>query len=95
MFAHAVRASQFLGRWPTYGRPDPKDLPGFLLDERAEIAIGYAIAIVVAAGSTFFARRLPWLPRLLAGVAGILCLWMVAFLLAQVDPGGVVEWYVD
>ncbi|MFP5247632.1 MAG: hypothetical protein ACLGH0_13150 [Thermoanaerobaculia bacterium] len=95
MGLHAIRAWRFLGHWPSYGRPDPKDLPPFLLDARIETAAGYAVAVIAAVATTYATRRWRWQRRLLVAIAGVFALWLATFALWYADPGGVVEWYAD
>jgi hypothetical protein len=95
MVTHAIRASRFLGRWPSYGQPDPKDLPPFLLNERLEAFVGYGLVICGTGALTYATRRLRPVRRLIISAIGVVLLWAVAWVLAWLDPGGVVEWYVD
>ena len=95
MLVHAVRASRFLGRWPSYAQPDPKDMPPFLLNEDLETAVGYAFVLCGTGVLLYVTRELRPVRRLIVSTIGIVFLWAAAWLLAWFDPGGVVEWYVD
>jgi hypothetical protein len=95
MLVHAIRASRFLHRWPSYAQPDPNDLPPFLLNQRIEACVGYALVFCGAGALTYVTRSLKPARRLIASMIGIVLLWALAWVLAWLDPGGVVEWYVD
>lgn len=94
MFVHAVRASRFLGRWPAPGNPDPKALPAALQAERIEsFVIGAVVAVVIWAGVSF-TRRSRWKFRFIAALVGLIVLWASWFLIARIDPGHIVKWYL-
>lgn len=92
MLVHAIRASRFLGRWPSYAQPDPKDLPPFLLNEQIEACVGYALVFCGAGALTYVTHSLKPARRLIVSTIGIVLLWALAWVLAWLDPGGVVDW---
>jgi hypothetical protein len=95
MFVHAFRASRFLGRWPAPHYPDPKALPIALQSERIEAwVIGAVIGLVIFAGvqST---RRSRWRVRYIAAFVAVIVLWTGWFVISRVDPGHIVQWYLD
>jgi hypothetical protein len=95
MFVHAVRASHFLGRWPRPDNPDPKALPLQLQSERIEASVGAAaVALVIALGIQF-TRPFRWRVRFGVAVVGAVLLWVGWLVISRVDPGNVVEWYLD
>ncbi len=94
----AIRAFRFLGYWPSYGQPDPKDLPQTFWSNGEPIEIGVSILIVALLGVVPVlilmrrAKPLLWIPM---GLAGLVLLWTIGFVLLSADPWGVVEWIVD
>jgi hypothetical protein len=67
-YVSAVRASRFLGHWPAYGHPDPKDLPpGFWANgSLLEYALPLLVATILAGVPTLLVLRdhvrtlVPW-----------------------------------
>ena len=96
MLVHAIRAWQVLGAWPSYNRPDPKDLPGWLVEDRIEIlAIAVATVCLVGAGLSILRKVGNPGRRTLAAGAIAIGLGLVGLGAWWLDPGGIVEWYAD
>ena len=98
VFTHAYRASLYLGRWPYYGHPDPKDLlagfhpPSQLLAYLIPVAALVLSAIVP--GLVIFRRvRRRWWLYVAVGV--VMLIWIASFVIAFLNPGGVIEWILD
>jgi hypothetical protein len=98
VFTHAYRAALYLGRWPYYGHPDPKDLPaGFHPPSQL---LAYLVPVLALALSTIVpghvifrrVRRTRWL---YAAISVVMLVWITSFVIASLDPGGVIEWIVD
>ena len=98
VFTHAYRASLYLGRWPYYGHPDPKDLPaGF---HPPSWPLAYLIPALVlllstiVPGHVIFRRvRRRWWLCAAVGVVGFV--WIASFVVGRLDPGNVIEWIID
>ena len=91
MLTHAVRASRFLGRWPSYAQRDPNDLPV----DRIEALVGYAFVLCGASALTYLTRRLRPARRFFVSAIGVVALWAFAYALVWIDPGEVVAWCLD
>lgn len=95
VYVFAFRASLFLGRWPYYGHPDPKDLPDNFHPSTEWLALAgpvatFAIQLLVA---RLALGRRRW--RLLIAAALIPATWLLCYVLTQTDPGGVFDWFFD
>ena len=96
MFVHAVRAWRFLGFWPSYDRPDPKDLPPWLVADTVEkVAVAGVFVLVASAGALALRKIGTPQKRVLAAAAICAAAILVTFIVLSADPGGVFEWYVD
>lgn len=93
---HAARVRQLLGRWPSYGQPDPKDLPARLVEDHFEpAAFALAVLILVVLGAALLrgesrpGRRVTFALGLASAAT------MLGLGLLYLDPGGLVEWWAD
>lgn len=95
--AFAVRASDILGYWPSYRRPDPKDLPDSVqwmnwVDASLVLSfLTFGACLGLLALRRFVPKRW-WLP-----VALCICLaaWGISVALFRADPWGIVAWAFD
>jgi hypothetical protein len=97
IYTFACRAAVFLGRWPYYAHPDPKDLPDrFHQSDFLDIVIPTIVSVILTCVLTLLVRRLvPW-PRAVANALVILlALWLFAVAFIAIDPGGVLVWFAD
>jgi hypothetical protein len=98
VFTHAYRASLYLGHWPFYGHPDPKDLPaGFhpssqLVAYLVPVAAWVLSAIVPGHVIFWRVRRTLWL---IAAIGVVMLIWIASCVIASLNPGGVIEWIID
>ena len=91
MMIEAILGWHALGRWPVYA-PYPANLRFHQLSAEITAAI---LCAVLASGISFAARRLTLKGQFLAAGAGLIVLWLTAYLLLTFDPGGVVGWALD
>jgi hypothetical protein len=94
----AVRAWAFLGYWPSYGHPDPKDLPTEFgpVPEWMEVASFPLAAAALTCFSLYcFRQALPKRWWLWAAVGLWPLAWLLVYELARIDPGGVLDWAFD
>ncbi|MEM7626949.1 MAG: hypothetical protein AAF333_15245 [Planctomycetota bacterium] len=95
----ATRARQHLGRWPSYGRPDPAYLPdGVLWFDTMQISFSFLLLTSGVAAFVWLVLRMlaetekRWKFAIVFGLAA----WPTVFTLAFIfDPGGVVDWRLD
>lgn len=98
ILVHAYRASLYLGRWPYYGHPDPKDLPaGFhppsqILAFLIPAATWGMSALLPGCLILKRVRRRQWLN---AALGVVMLVWTASCIVAAVDPGGIIEWILD
>jgi hypothetical protein len=92
-----VRAYASLGHWPSYGRPDPKDL-GFVVHHAIVwlSLLPAAYSAIVFLPASIALRRTLWIRQgfrsaALIYVAGTLLTWIVW----GTDLGGLSEWFAD
>jgi hypothetical protein len=97
LYTSAARAAVYLGHWPSYGNPDPKDLPEhFSPPEILELIVpALILCLLTTAVAAFIARYVsPSLRLLIAWSIAVSC-WLLSFALIFADPLGVVEWMMD
>jgi hypothetical protein len=97
-----VAARLYLGHWPSYGDPDPKDLPtafeplyglvwggfGVLLALASAVL---PIGVIVLAVLAIRGGSRQYVPVLALGLAP----WVVVVWFFLADPGGFIEWLAD
>ncbi len=95
-FAYVLRARLFLGHWPSYNDPDPKQLGWWI--QHSFLQLGFIAFPAVALLATMFAvagrlhsRDFPFWTML--AIIALACGIVIAF--ARVDPGGFVAWFWD
>jgi hypothetical protein len=95
---HALAAAWAMGRWPSYGDPDPKDLP-FLDYGRFFIPAVAAPLLLLGPTSIGLARyvnqRVGVRKRRGVSVAIALGLGLFGITLLLADPAGIITWVVD
>ena len=96
VFCYAALASVYLGHWPTYGNPDPKQLGWWV--QHSALQLGFAassftpvLTVCLAIFSRRRSRDFPiWIVIITATAsAALLVCW------GRFDPGGVVAWFWD
>ncbi|MEW4570709.1 hypothetical protein AB1L88_22825 [Tautonia sp. JC769] len=96
LYFFAVRAAFYLGHWPYYGHPDPKDLPPDLPCEWLKYAGPPAVlALQVVASRPLVGRCRDYGGRLLLAFAMFPASLMLCFALLVSDPVGVLDWFMD
>jgi hypothetical protein len=98
LYTFALRAAIFLGHWPSYDNPDPKNLPDRFgpQTEFLELVIPMFASIGVTWLFVSQARRFTtWYQRFEFAAWVTILLWLVAFLLLGGDPAGVRNWIAD
>jgi hypothetical protein len=98
MYTFAFRAALFLGHWPTYSNPDPKDLPDHFHPATEFLEFVIPMLVSVAVTYLFFTlvmRFATWPRRLQFGLAAASLLWLFAFILVAGDPFRVLDWILD
>jgi hypothetical protein len=98
LYTFAFRAALYVGHWPYYNNPDPKDLPE-RFHPYSEF-LKYLVPVVISVASTcLFAFAVPRLARpcrqFYCAVAGALAIGALPILLFFLDPAGVWEWIID
>jgi hypothetical protein len=94
----AVRARQYLGRWPSYDHPDPKQLPADFgsIPEWVENAVPLLVLAALVGGTLLvMTRRVPKRWWLWTAVVVWLVAWGCSYGLLAADPGGFAEWALD
>lgn len=95
-FFRAFRVSAGLGSWPSYGHPDPKDLPVALQPGPADLAAQLLFWVAAAAVANALLQSVSTPVRRVVVAAGVsLVLLGLGLLLVWADPGGVAEWTFD
>jgi len=98
IYLHAWRASQFLGHWPSYGNPDPKELPaGFgsstvWMEYTLPWAVGLLLLLLWIAA---IYRVNQWQQGQWSIVHLTTASFVGLFIMAWLDPGGVMNWFMD
>jgi len=97
IYTFACRAALFLGRWPYYAHPDPKDLPDrFHRSDFLNIVIPTIVSVILTCVVTLLVRRLvPWSQAVANALVILLALWLFAVAFNAIDPGGVLDWFAD
>lgn len=98
IYTFALRAALFLGHWPSYNNPDPKNLP----DEfhpQTEFLMS-VIPIVVSVGvtclfATLMARLAPRSRRIVNSVFAGILFGFLSYMMIGADPFGVLNWLMD
>jgi len=88
----------FLGRWPYYGHPDPKDLPSDFgpIPEWFEVVVPLLVlAVLIFVSLNVMVRLVPKRWWLWTATAVWFVAWVGTFGLAAADPGGILEWVFD
>jgi hypothetical protein len=96
LLGYALEAGVYLGHWPSYANPDPKQLGWWLQHSALELGfVGFPAAsflgVCLAILGRTRSRDFPFWTVIITTVASIALL--VAF--ARIDPGGVVAWFWD
>ncbi|MFY9823450.1 MAG: hypothetical protein WAM82_18865 [Thermoanaerobaculia bacterium] len=94
----ALRARLYLGFWPSYDRPDPKQIPldAGPLPEWVEPAAALLVLAALAGVSMIvMARRVPKRWWLWTAVAVWLLAWGCAYGILRWDPWGFIDWALD
>ena len=98
LYTFALRAALFLGHWPSYNNPDPKNLP----DEfhpQTEFLMS-VIPIIVSVGvtclfATLMSRFAPRSRRIVDALFAGILFWFLSYMMIGADPFGVLNWFMD
>ena len=95
-FSYVLRARLFLGHWPSYNQPDPKQLGWWI--QHSFLQLGFISFPAVALSAVIFAivgrfHRRDFPLWTIIAITLLACCVLIAF--ARVDPGGFIEWVLD
>jgi hypothetical protein len=94
----AWRASLYLGYWPRYSHPDPKDLPEHFQPstEFMDYLIPWGVLILIMVAMVILIHRFnnP-MRKLLFSIKIMAFSWFLCIIFFIIDPGGAVEWFLD
>jgi len=96
LLEYATQARVYLGHWPSYNNPDPKNLGWFI--QHAALQLGFMLfplAILGAVGVLIAgrAKTADFPLRPVMGTAILCSALLIAY--CRVDPGGFLEWFWD
>ena len=98
VLTHAYRARLYLGRWPYYNNPDPKDLPAHFLPQTEileRVVPWFALLMLVTVCLCLLRRVKDHKKRMLCASALFVMGWIGIVALLFLDPGGFFEWILD
>jgi hypothetical protein len=95
-FAYVIRARLYLGHWPSYNHPDPKQLGWWIQHSLLQLGfVGFPFASLLAVVSAIVgrvrSREFPFWTIIITIIVASAVL--IAFTL--IDPGGFVDWFWD
>lgn len=88
----------FLGYWPHYDHPDPKNLPENFLPATAWLDWGIPVIglILGSIGLALLLRKIPnYKMRMFVGSALLFGGWLAGLILLLLDPADLFEWICD
>ena len=96
LLEYATQARVYLGHWPSYNNPDPKNL-GWMI-QHASLQLGFTLfplAILGAVGASIAGRaKSPDFPLWrVIGTAIVCSALLIAY--CGLDPGGFLDWFWD
>jgi hypothetical protein len=96
LLEYATRARVYLGHWPSYNNPDPKNLGWFI--QHAALQLGFTLFPLPLLGAVFLSiagrAKTPDFPlKCVLGTAIVCSALLIAY--CRIDPGGFVEWFWD
>ncbi len=98
-FAVATRVYLQTGRWPVYGRDRDLELPPGLLGHAfSAVQILLPLTLVCLFGGFcvwLLLRKCPRKSWLLVSTSCCISLWLAWLGFAALDPGGVLDWFLD
>jgi hypothetical protein len=97
LYTFAFRAALFLGHWPYYAHPDPKDLPERFhpYSEFLEYLVPVMISVALTCLLAFAVPRASPCRQFYYAVGGALAIGALPIILLLLDPAGVGEWVAD
>ena len=96
LLGYAIQAWLYLGHWPSYANPDPKQLGWWLQHSALELGfMAFPVVSFLAVCLSIFGRvRSRDFPFWTVIVTIVVCIvLLVAY--ARIDPGGLVAWFWD
>ncbi len=95
-FCYVIEARLYLGHWPSYGNPDPKQLGWWLQHSLLQLGfVGFPVVALVATGLAVFGRARSREFPFLTIIATIAVASAALIVFARIDPGGFVDWFWD
>ena len=98
LWIFALRVTRFVGHWPSYGYPDPKDVPAHFHPQTELLeSLGPAAAYVAV---TFLLVKIAmrfktWSRRMDFASLATCTLWVLQVVYLLLDPAGLINWWVD
>lgn len=97
-YAFACAATIYLGRWPHYAHPDPKDLPSPFGVVMLPVFLVQSVWILAVFPILIFASARMWNAERFSrfGLAALPALFVIAtWIILGSDPHGVLDWFWD
>ena len=96
LLGYAIEAWAFLGHWPSYANPDPKQLGWWVQHSALQLAfMGFPVASILAICMAVFGRKrsrdFPFWAVIVTAVVSTALL--VTY--CRTDPGGLLNWFWD
>jgi hypothetical protein len=90
--ATTLRAWRQIGVWPAFAYPEANHLRE---SHAADLVVGLGVLLATAAWGVWMTQRWRWTIRFAIALVAVTILWLGAFALFEVDPGGIVAWNLD
>jgi hypothetical protein len=95
-FAYVVRARLYLGHWPYYNHPDPKQLGWWIQHSLLQAGfVGFPFAAIAAAFLAAVGRARSREFPIWTIIATAVVASAVLITFARIDPGGFMDWFWD
>jgi len=95
-FNYVVRARLYLGHWPFYNNPDPKQLGWWLQHSLLQLGfVGFPVVALAAAVLGIVGRARSREFPIWTIIATVVAASAILIAFARIDPGGFVAWFWD
>jgi hypothetical protein len=98
LYTFALRAALFLGHWPSYNNPDPRNLPDEFHPQTEFLMSVIPIVVSVfmtCLFATLMARLAPRSRRIVDAVFVGIFFGFLSYMMLGADPFGVLNWFLD